>query len=161
MAQGITLAKALECFARELGCGDSRDREALLDEVRSSVEFLMFNGGGDILRQWQVVARQGRFTLPRDLITPVKFKYCDVPDFGYGTFNSAYFSFGSHAVKDCCNFYEWGHHFEIAANKVATQHKPPSQGVRLLATTRLESDVGKKIMVNGRRKLQDPSTYPQ
>lgn len=145
----INLSKALQVFGREIGCSDSRD--FLLDTIQAALEFMLMNGGGDILREWKTIARGGRFTLPPDLEMPIKWKWTPDPTFGYGTFNSAYFSYSSQGVRDCCGYNEFDPHFLINANKVPTQFAPPIGGVRLVATTRDKRDVGKQIMVGGKR----------
>lgn len=152
MSAGITLAKALQAFSRELGCGSSNDREALIDKIIESIEFLLFNGGGDILREWRVLVSNRRFTLPTDLDTPVKYKFGEAANSGFGTFHSSFLSYSSNGVRNCCDYYDWDGKFAISANKVATQFNPPLCGARLIATTTDYEDVGKKIMVAGKRK---------
>ena len=148
---GITLGKAIEKFSRELGCSDDNDRDALIDTITQAIEHLMFNGGGDILREWKIVARNGRFTFPKDLETPVKYKLSRLPNAGFGSFHSPYLSYSSTGIKNCCGYYDWNsHQFAVSANKVATTFHPPRCGLRLIATTRDTRDVGKKIMVAGK-----------
>lgn len=155
MSRGITLVKAIECFSRELGCGDDNDRENLIDEITQAIEYLMLNGGGDILREWKLVVKNGRFTFPKDLETPVKYKFSRLPNAGFGSFHSPYVSYSSTGIKTCCGYYDWEHQFAVSANKVATAFPPPKCGVRVFATTRDERDVGKKIEVGGKlRGLQ-------
>ena len=90
---GITLEKAIRAFSRE--SGDIEDRDLLIDRIVGGVEFVLLNGGGKILREWRVVARNGLFTFPRDLETPVKYKYGRLPNLGFGTVQSPYFSYSS------------------------------------------------------------------
>lgn len=151
MAQGITLAKAMQVFSQELGCGDDA-RETLIDEITSSIEFLMHEGGGDILKQWQVIARNGTFVLPRDLGTPLKFKYARLPAYGFGTFSSPYFSYGSPGAMAGTDLLDWDHYFSVKPNFSATELFPPCEGLRLVATTRNPKDVGKKIIVSGKQR---------
>lgn len=150
MGRAITLAKAIEVFSQELGC--SSQREDLIDLIQSSIEYLLFSGGGNILREWQVTVRDGVFTFPRDLETPIKYRCSRTATFGYGTINSAFFPYSSQSISNCCGFNDWDSlRININANKVPTEFKPPKTGVRLVATTRDCRDVGKKIMVNGNR----------
>lgn len=145
---GITLAKAIRVFNRELDCG--ADREELIDQITKAIEFLLLHGGGEILREWKVIARDGRFTLPRDLGTPVKYKFCRLPNAGFGSFNSPYYSYSSNALKKCCDYKGWDVNFEVKANEVATQYPVPSCGARIVITTKNEEDVGKQVMVGGK-----------
>jgi len=155
---GITLGNAIKCFSAELGCGTDQDRESLIDEITQSLEFLLFNGGGDILREWKVVVRNGRFTFPRDLETPVKYKFGRLANAGFGSFHSSYVSYSSAGVRSCCDYYDWEHIFAVSANRVATQYHPPKCGLRMIATTRECEDVGKKLMVSG--KLRNMQVAP-
>lgn len=144
---GITLAKAKTVFTRELDC--NIDSEELLDEITSAIEFMLYNGGGDILREWKVLAKDGRFTLPRDLGTPVKYKFARLPNLGSGTFHSPYYSYSSNAVKRCCGYTQWDEDVEAKANTTPVQFQPPKCGVRILATTKNKADVGKALIVGG------------
>lgn len=146
---GITLAKAMEAFRRDLG--NITDRDELIDMVTSSIEFVLFNGGGEILREWCVIARNGKFTFPRDLETPIKFKFSRLPNTGFGTIHSPYFSYSANAIKDCSSYLDWDVSIEVKANRAFSQFEPPSQGLRILLTTRNPDDVGKKVMVAGKR----------
>lgn len=161
MSVGITLAKALKTFSSEIGCGGEDSRENLIDRIQEALEFLLFNGGGNILREWKLTVRKGRFTLPLDLETPIKYKIGRTANEGYGTFNSPYYSYGSQSISSCCGYYEWEQlRAEIKANKVATQFHPPEKGIQVVATTKDCRDVGKKIMVNGKRcKMQILPTH--
>ena len=153
MAGALTLAKAIDVFSRELGC---TEREELLDSVAAAIEFMLLNGGGEILREWKIVVRDGRFTFPRDLETPVKYKFSRLPDAGFGTVHSAYYSYSSNAVGRCCGYNDYESiQIETKANRVFSKFRPPKCGVQLLATTRDEKDVGKKIMVNGKHRGMD------
>lgn len=151
---GITLAKALSVFASELGCGDTNDRERLIDEVVNGIEWVLFNGGGSLLREWEVTVRNGRFTFPRDLETPIKFKFSKYADQGFGTINSPYYSYGSQGISNCCGYSDWETHLSVRANKVATQFYLPATacGLRLVATTRNDLDAGKKLVVGGKQR---------
>lgn len=144
---GITLEKAIRAFSRE--SGDIEDRDLLIDRIVEGVEFVLLNGGGKILREWRVVARNGLFTFPRDLETPVKYKYGRLPNLGFGTVQSPYFSYSSAAVDITKDYCDWGKGIELKANSVCTQYQPPASGVFLCATTKNDEDVGKKIMVSG------------
>lgn len=156
---GITLGKALTTFASELGCGEDNDRDALIDTVVQAIEHLMFNGGGDILREWKVIVRNGRFTFPKDLETPIKYKFSRLPNAGFGSFHSPYLSYSSTGIKNCCGYYDWDNHqFAVSANKVATTYHPPKCGLRMIATTRDTRDVDKQIMVGG--KLRNMAVAP-
>lgn len=151
MPVGITLADALEVFRGELG---SDDRKLLLDELTTSIEYLMFNGGGEILREWVVpVLDDNRVVLPRDLLTPIKWKFGTFPDsnLGFGVFNSPYYSYSSNAVErfSVGDYATWEPRFSISVNHTPTQYRLPSGGAHLLATTRDERDAGKSIMVSG------------
>jgi len=150
MAQGITLAKAIAKFSRELGCSDEDNRESLIDEITSATEFLMLNGGGDILREWVVPVRNGRSTLPRDLNTPIKYKWGRLANSGFGTFASPYLNYSSQGIQNCCGL-DWKTTFNIRANKTPVQYQPPCCGVRVVATTRDKRDVGKSIFVAGKK----------
>lgn len=154
---GIILAKAIDYFAEELGCvaNDSDGRDYLIDKITEAIEYLLLNGGGDILKEWVVPVRNGKFTFPRDLETPVKYKLSRIPNLGYGTFSSAYLSYSSNGLQDCCDYYDWDPKFAIHANKVATAYQPPSCGSRILATTTDDRDVGKNIMVKGKQRRMD------
>lgn len=152
MPVGITLADALEVFGGELGSGG--DRKLLLDEVTTSIEYLMFNGGGEILREWVVpIIDDNRVVLPRDLLTPVKWKFGTLPhsNLGFGVFNSPYYSYSSHAVERASlgDYYAWNPRFSLSVNNVSTQFCLPAGGAHILATTRDERDVGKSLLVSG------------
>lgn len=150
MSRGITLAKAISVFEGELGCGNSR--EFLIDIIQTSIEYMLFSGGGEILREWQVPVRNGVFTFPRDLETPVKYRCGRTASQGYGTFNSAYYQYSSQSIQNCCDYGDFDSlRLNIRPNKTPTQFQPPKKGVRVLATTRECKDVGKKIMVGGNR----------
>lgn len=152
MGQGITLAKALSVFQSEIGCGDTNSRDNLIDLIQSSLEFMLLNGGGNLLREWVVTVRNGKFTLPLDLETPIKYKLGKTANAGFGTVNSPYYSYGSQSITSCCGFNDWsGLAIEIKANKVPTQFEPPEKGAQIVATTRDCRDVGKTIIINGKR----------
>lgn len=153
MAAGITLASAIREFSAELGCGSDKDREDIIRFITKAIEYLLLNGGGDILREWKIPVRNGRFTLPRDVDTPVKYKFAETAAYGFGTFNSPYFSYSSNGIQNCCGYFDWDNYrIALSANRVATQFYPPNHGVRLVATTRDEETVGKKIMVAGKQR---------
>lgn len=152
MSQGITLQKAIEVFQGELGCTGEDGREDIVDIIRTSIEFILLNGGGDILREWIVTVRNGVFTFPRDLETPVKYKLDRKADLGYGPIHSAHYPYSSQSITSCCGYSDWSElNIAIKPNKVATEFPPPKNGVRLIATTRDCRDIGKKIMVNGKQ----------
>jgi len=146
---GILLSDAIEVFQRQLGCGGEGERKRLIDTIQAALEWNLLNGGGSILREWKVIARNGRFVLPPDLDTPIKYKFARSPNFGFGTVNSPYFSYGSQGVTSCCGYNDWNPRLEVTANKVPTQYAPPKEGIRPLATTRDERDVGKQLMIAG------------
>lgn len=151
MGECITLAKAYEVFIRESGCNEN-DIETLRDRVQSALEFMAYNGGGDILREWTLNIREGRVTLPRDLATPLKYKFGRRPNGGHGAFYTPYQSYSSSGISNCCDmgsYQDWSGYIESKANKVYTQHKVPKCGAYLLARTCNEEDVGKTIMVDG------------
>lgn len=151
MAASITVAEAIDKFSRELTCGDSEDsRSNIITAITEAQEFLQMNGGGDILREWIVPVRFGRSTLPRDLQTPVKFKWGQTANSGFGIVNSPYLNYSSQGVQDCCGV-EWEGRFNIHANHAVVQFQPPKCGVRIVATTRDPRDVGKAIFVGGNR----------
>lgn len=149
---GITLARALKAFASEVGCGDSDDTDELIDSIQEGIEWMLFNGGGDILREWTVTASDGLFVLPRDLEVPIKFKYNKDFNAGYGTFHSAYFSYGSQSVSSCCDYLDWERNIQVNVSKIPIQYRPPKCGIRLVATTKNPLDVGKKVMINGKQR---------
>lgn len=146
---GITLAEAIKIFSREKGC--SGDREFILDEIQTALEFALFFGADQLLREWKIPVRDNRFTLPRDLGVPVKYKFGDWANSGFGTFQSPYYSFSSTGIQNCCGYYDWGARMSIRATKIPTQFRVPKQGVRVFATTRNSRDVGKQVMVGGNR----------
>jgi len=150
----ITLSKALSVFARELGCGGFDDREILIDEVTRAIEWLLANGGGDILREWVVTVRDGRFTFPRDLETPIKFKFTRHAKGGFGVFHSSYYSYGSQGISNCCGYFDWSVNIEVRANRVVTEYYPPKCGVRLIATTKDLRDISNeaRIIVGGEQR---------
>lgn len=152
MASSITLAKAKRYFTREIGCVEND--EDLLDLIHDAVEYMLFSGGGEILREWKLPVKEGRVTLPKDLETPIKYKFSRLPNAGFGTFHSAYYSYSSNAVDVCCGP-EWKERFEAKVGRVYTQFRPPICGVRLCATTRNKKDVGKSIMVAGKHRKKE------
>jgi hypothetical protein len=150
---GITLAKAIQVFGRELGCTDAdTQRDYLIDEITDAIEYLMLHGGGDILKEWILPVNLGKTTLPRDLETPVKYKFGSLPNSGFGTFHSPYLSYSSQGIVTDRGYNEWNPRLAVSANRVFTQYEPPKCGVRLVATTRNCDDVGKKIMVGGKQR---------
>jgi hypothetical protein len=150
MAASITVAEAITKFAHELGCGEDDDREKIISAITEAQEFLQLNGGGDILREWVVPVKFGKSILPRDLETPVKFKWGQTANSGFGIFQSPYLNYSSQGVKNCCGL-EWKAEFNSHANHAVVQYQPPKCGVRLVATTRDKKDVGKAIFVSGKR----------
>lgn len=146
---GITVARALDVFQSELGSGGSRDD--LIGAVTESLEFLLLNGGGEFLKEWCVpIHEDGRVVLPRDLRTPVKYRFGETPDLGYGVFHSPYQTYSSNGLNPT-GYREWTPKMVMEANSVATHFKLPYTGARLVATTRDDRDVGKAIMVSGTR----------
>lgn len=150
MAAGITLGEAKEVFEQQVSCFDNP--RTLYRAVTAAIEFVMLNGGGDILREWTVIVRDGKFTFPRDLQTPIKYKFARLPHAGFGTIHSPYFSYSSNAIKSTADYLKWGPEIEIKANKVGSQYSPPRGGVILTATTTTTADLGKKILVSGSYK---------
>jgi hypothetical protein len=145
---GITLAKAKTVFRRELDC--SPEDEFLLDAIQEAIEFLLYHGGGEILREWKVLANEGKFTLPRDLGTPVKYKFARLPHLGSGTFHSPYYSYSSNSIRRWKGYLDWNEDIEGRARHIPVQFRPPRCGVRIAATTRNECDVGKHLIVGGK-----------
>ena len=161
MGQGITLGKAIQVFQGELGCTGLDGRENIIDAIQASLEFLLLSGGGELLREWIVTVRNGRFTLPLDLETPVKYKLAKNASCGYGVFHSEFYPYSSQSVE-CCNSYsDWGRlNVHIRANRTPVQFQPPPTGIRLVATTRDNRDIGKKLSVNGNRcQMQNLPVY--
>lgn len=157
MAKGITLAEAIDNFTGELGCFGTEDsgRKEVLREINEAIEYLMLSGGGKIWREWRVPVKEGRFTLPRDLVTPLKFKFSRLPHFGFGTFTTAYFSYSSNALLDGAtanSLNQFKAFVEVRSNRVATQFRPPEGGLRLIATTKNQRDVGKCLQVAGKQR---------
>jgi hypothetical protein len=128
----ITLAKAKEVFARTA----TVDNSLLLDKISEAIEFLLINGGGDILHEWDIKCKEGRVTLPTDLGTPIKYKFGRDANLGYGTFNTPYFSYGSNSYRDSDGYFFWDMNIEQKSNRVFTQFRPPVCGVRILATVK-------------------------
>jgi len=154
MATGITLGDAIRVFQKELGCGgfDDEDvRETVLDAIHSALEYMLFSGGGEILREWIVTVRDGRFTFPRDLETPIKYRFGETANSGFGTVFSGYYAYSSQSVKTYAGFSEWDdYRISSNVNKVPTQFQPPKSGAHLCLTTRNKDDVGKQVMVMGK-----------
>lgn len=150
---GITLAKAKTFFARELGeCSNSTE---LLDTIAVAIEYCLLSGGGKILREWNLLVRDGLCTLPKDLQTPVKYKFANG---SADAFRSAYYSYGSSAFNGCAGFNDFKAAFN--PNKTGTQYRIPRAGARLLFTTTDDRDVGKQVMVNGtQRGMQISPTH--
>lgn len=149
----ITLATALEDFAEEIGCtGGVEGRRKLIREVTRAIEWVLSHGGGDILREWVTTVRNGRFTFPRDLEVPIKFKFSKYADVGFGTVKSPFFSYGSNGISNCCGYQDWATKLEVKTNKVVTEFYPPKCGARIIATTREDLDVGKSLIVGGKQR---------
>ena len=160
MPSGITLDHAIRVFGREMGCYGAelgtQGREDIVDAIQNGIEYMLLNGGGDILREWVIPVTDSIFTFPRDLETPIKYKFGDSAKNGFGTFFSGYYSYTSQGVQDCTPYSEWNtNNFSTLVNTVPTQNQPPCCGVRLIATTRDPKDVGKKIMVAGKLRGMD------
>ena len=161
MPAGITLERAIKAFATELGCsgdGEEIDREYFIDKVWAGLEFLLFNGGGKILREWKIVGKNNIFTLPRDLETPIKYKLSPLPSADYGVFSTPYYSYSSNALKTFNGYRDFDKNLALHANYTPVQFQPPKCGVRLVATTRNKKDVGRKIMVNGKQRGKELPT---
>lgn len=148
MASGITLAQAIQAFERETGC--LGDRDLVVGNIAEAIEFVLQSGMASLLREWVIPVSAGRFTLPRDLESPIKYKW-GCTNNGYGVFNSSYLSYSSTGVRNCTNYLDWSPEFELKPGRVATQFQPPKNGLRLVATTRNPEDVGCKIMVAGKQ----------
>lgn len=148
--KAITLEKARDYFSRELSCAG--DVEYLDDHIHEAIEFTMFHGGADIIREWSVIVTEGRFTFPSDLETPIRYKFCRRPDWGYGTFYSNYHSFSSSGVKEYGDYYDWNISLDAKSQRVFTQYRPPNCGVYICATTKCDADVGKQLIVSGKYK---------
>lgn len=150
---GITLGRAIDIFSREIGAiGSDFSRDRMIDDITAAIEYMLLNGGGNILREWVVpVSRDGRTTLPRDLATPVKYKYSIHPNSGRGDFATAFYPYNNNSIPKCCDYFDWSPStFYVNPHKVTTSFQPPRGGGRLVATTRSDDDVGKKIMVSGK-----------
>lgn len=143
----ITLEKAISVFKREIS--DIDDREMLVDEITEGIEFVLLNGGGEILREWNIIARDGKFTFPRDLETPIKYKFSKSPNLGMGTFVSPFFNYSSNALQISDDYLDWDTRIEQKANRVFTQFDPPRCGVKVVLTSKDKRDWGKKVVVNG------------
>lgn len=146
----ITLEKAIQVFQREVGSID--DRDTLIDEITEGIEFVLLNGGGEILREWMIIARNGKFTFPRDLETPVKYKFSKFPTANMGTFVSPFFSYSSNVLQASSDFLDWEPRLSQMANRVFTQFDLPSGGVRLVLTSKDERDCGKRVVVSGEHR---------
>lgn len=113
---------------------------------------MLTNGGGHIIWEWDVAVREGRFTFPKNLGTPIKYKMGQTANAGFGPIHSPYQTYSSQGVRTFMGFKDWDdRQISVRPNPVCTQYHPPLSGVRLLYTTRDERDVGKKIIVNGDR----------
>lgn len=148
---GITLAKAKTFFARELG--ECTNGTELLDTIAVAIEYCLLSGGGKILREWTLLVRDGLCTLPKDLQTPVKYKFANG---SADAFRSAYYSYSSSAFTGCAGFNDFKAAF--LPNKTGTQYRIPAGGVRLVVTTTDDRDVHvegvncSKIMINGKQR---------
>jgi hypothetical protein len=150
---GITLGKAIKEFSKYGFCSSDDDsREDIIDAITEALEWCLHNGMEGLLREWTVTVRDGRFTLPRDLLSPVKFKFSRFADGGFGVFSSPYFSYGSQGISNCSGYLDWDPSISVKANKVVTSFYPPRCGVRLLLTTTDEKDVGKMAVVGGKQR---------
>lgn len=147
--ESITFEKAKAVFEKEGVCNDGD-----YTYISNAVEYLLTLGGGNIQREWEVVCRYGRFTLPPDLCTPVKYKLGTVLNSGFGSIHSAYFSYGSNSIQSrvLTSYNDWGINIELKPYTVATKFRPPACGLRLVLTTRNTSDVGEKVIVSGSHK---------
>lgn len=113
---------------------------------------MLTNGGGQIIWEWDVTVREGRFTFPKNLGTPIKYKIGQTANSGFGPIHSPYQTYSSQGVRTFVGFSDWDERqISVRPNPVSTQFHPPLAGVRLMYTTRDERDVGKKIIVNGDR----------
>lgn len=159
MACVITLADAIKKFSQELGCtvqeGDEDARSDIIDKITEAIEHLLTNGGGKILREWIVPVQGRRATLPRDLELPVKWKVGCIANSGFGSFHSPYLSYSSSGILNCEGYSDWSPRMMVAPNKTPIQYGIPVCGCRVVATTKEQCDVGKRLMVNGRQNGRD------
>lgn len=123
--------------------------ELVLEAIAEAIEFMLHSGGGELLREWVLPVHSGRFTLPRDLATPVKYKILNTASGGFGIFQSPYLSYSSAGVKTCIGYADW--QFEVKSRKVATQFRLPPRGLHLVLTTKNKKDVGKKASIAGKK----------
>lgn len=144
----ITLQKALQVFGRQVGVQEGR--QCLIDDITTQIEWMLLSGGGELLREWYLPVRRGRYTFPYDLEAPIKYRWSNRSGIGLGVFNSPYYSYSSGSRANCCGFNPWGNaRTYVMANRTPTQFQPPKCGGYILATTKNPHDVGKKIEVGG------------
>lgn len=143
----ITLEKAKTFFNREFG--NCLSSEELADKIAIAIEYALTRGGGKIVREWVVLARDGYATLPRDLKTPVKYKIGDSSQIG--AFRSIYHTYSSNVYTSGSSYIAWDS-AAMQPNKTGTQFRIPPYGARLVATTHNQQDINKKIMINGSQR---------
>lgn len=151
---GITLAVAIQSFERELGC--LGDRELVIATIAEALEFALHQGGGgNILREWRLPVRNGLVSLPRDLETPIKFKFAHSANGGFGVFHSPYLSYSSAGVRTTSGYTDWNPQYELQAGYTPTQFAVPPCGARLVLTTTNYEDVGAKFSIQGKQNGRD------
>lgn len=144
---GITLAQVIQSFSQEVG--RSADDPSLLDDIAEAIEFVLHSGGGEILREWKIPIHNGTVTLPRDLETPIKYKWGRLANSGFGIFMSPYLSYSSEGVMNFLGYENWDTKLSTRARRVPIQFKIPRCGVQVVATSRNPKDVGKTIIISG------------
>lgn len=146
---GIILADAIREFGRQIGVQEGR--ECLIRDIRTQTEWMLLNGGGEYLREWELILDSGYVTFPYDLETPVKYKFSNRPGMDLGVWESPYYSYSTGALPTCCGFSNWNARTcQVLANRTPTQYQPPKYGGFIMATTTDHRDVGKKIEVGGK-----------
>ena len=84
--------------------------------------------------------------------TPLKFKFSERPNSGFGTFFTPYYTYSSQAVKEHSSYRKWDLAMSSLPGFAFTQYEPPSCGGCIIATTTAEEDFGKEIAVSGSYK---------
>lgn len=146
--ESITFEQAKAVFKKEGMCEDG-DYSLITD----AIEYVLTSGGGNIQREWEVVCRYGRFTLPPDLCTPVKYKLGNILNSGFGSIHSSYFSYGSNSIESrvLSSYNDWGINIELKPQTVPTKYRLPACGLRLLMTSKNACDIGQNVIISGSR----------
>lgn len=148
----ITLSKAIQVFGKQVGF--SEGRECLIDDITVQVEWCLLNAGGELWREWHLTVRNGLFSFPYDLETPLKYRWSNSPGVGVEVFNSPFYSYSSGSLQNCCGFSPFGPQTscEVLANRTPVQFQPPVGGGFIMITTTNPLDIGKKIEVSGNQR---------